>query len=171
MSKNRKWDEKDLIQAVKMSGSIRQVLLQLHLKEAGGNYVTIKQEIAQLKLQTTHWHGQAWNKGKKVPKKTLYPLKDILKRDSSFQSFKLKKRLFNEKIKKPQCEICGWAQKSSDGRIPVELDHINGDRRDNRINNLRILCPNCHSLQTTHRGKNIRSRGGGIGRREGLKHP
>lgn len=84
MSKNRKWDEKDLIQAVKMSGSIRQVLLQLHLKEAGGNYVTIKQEIAQLKLQTTHWHGQAWNKGKKVPKKNTLPIKRYFKKRQFF---------------------------------------------------------------------------------------
>ena len=56
------------------------------------------------------------------------------------------------------------AEKSEDGRIPVELDYINGDHHDNRIKNLRILCPNCHSLQLTHRGKNKRRRGGEIGR-------
>lgn len=59
------------------------------------------------------------------------------------------------------CEDCGWAKSSEDGRIPVELDHINGDRHDNRLENLRILCPNCHSLRLTHRGKNIQKRPGG----------
>jgi len=70
----------------------------------------------------------------------------------------LKKRLLREGLKKPACEICGWAQRSPDGRLPIELDHINGDKNDNRIENLRILCPNCHSLQPTHRGSNHRHR-------------
>lgn len=69
----------------------------------------------------------------------------------------------------PRCELCDWAEMAEDGRIPVELDHINGDRYDNRIKNLRILCPNCHSLQSTHRGKNQKRRGGGIGRHATLK--
>lgn len=66
-------------------------------------------------------------------------------------------------------ERCGWAERAEDGRIPVELDHKNGDRFDNRFENLQILCPNCHSLQPTHRGKNVKSRGGGIGRHATLK--
>ncbi len=81
-------------------------------------------------------------------------IQTLLKNDSRVQSFKLKKRLFEEKIKMPVCEMCGWAKISLDGRIPVKLDHVNGNRNDNRIENLRILCPNCHSLQLTHRGKN-----------------
>ena len=62
-------------------------------------------------------------------------------------------------------------KKSIDGRIPLELDHINGDRHDNRIKNLRILCPNCHSLQPTHRGRNMNKNwaSGGIGIRAPLK--
>ncbi|MGB4076287.1 MAG: HNH endonuclease [Minisyncoccia bacterium] len=48
--------------------------------------------------------------------------------------------------------------------MPVELDHVNGDRHDNRIENLRILCPNCHSLKPTHRGRNkTNCRGGETG--------
>ena len=54
--------------------------------------------------------------------------------------------------------MCGWAKISIDGRIPLELDQINGNRHDNRLENLRILCPNCHSLQITHRGMNIKSK-------------
>ncbi len=60
-------------------------------------------------------------------------------------------------LKKPECEECGWAKRSEDGRIPLELDHINGDSHDNRLENLRILCPNCRSLEPTHRGMNIKA--------------
>jgi hypothetical protein len=87
-------------------------------------------------------------------KRTRLRLSDILVKDSYAQSFSVKQRLYEAGIKEPKCEMCGWAQITSDGRIPVELDHINGDHYDNRIENLRILCPNCHSLQSTHRGRN-----------------
>jgi hypothetical protein len=74
-------------------------------------------------------------------------------------SHQLKERLFREGLKRPACESCGWAEaRPTDGRIPVELDHRNGDRNDNRLENLRILCPNCHALQPTHRALNRRNR-------------
>ena len=85
-------------------------------------------------------------------------LEDLLVVNGSAQSYKLKIKLIAAGMKQAACELCGWCQMSSDGRVPVELDHINGDHTDNRIENLRILCPNCHSLQPTHRGKNKRAR-------------
>ena len=154
MPKTKRWNEKSLRKAVKVSTSIRQVLKNLGLVEAGGNYQQIKKYIIYFKISTSHFLGQASNRGKKFLNRKKISLNKILVQESSFQSFKLKKRLFLEKIKKPKCEICGWEKLSKDGRIPVELDHINGDHYDNRIENLRILCPNCHSLQLTHRGKN-----------------
>ncbi len=152
--KKRSWTEKDLKIAVKSSGSYRQVLRKLGLVEAGGNYEQIKSAIKDHHLKIDHFHGQAWNKGMKIPRKPVYSMKEILKENSNFQSHKLKERLFSENIFQRKCMICGWNKKSSDGRVPVELDHINGNHKDNRLKNLRILCPNCHSLQPTHRGKN-----------------
>ena len=70
--------------------------------------------------------------------------------------FFLKKRLFLANLKPKNCEICGWAKVTEDGYLPLELDHINGNSKDNRLENLRVLCPNCHSLKPTHRGRNIR---------------
>ncbi len=169
MAKTRKWSEKDLQKAVKSSNSIRGVIISLGLTPAGGNYQQIQQRIKQFNLDTSHFTGQGWRKHKKfdfVPKKDL---QEILVKHSSYQSFKLKRRLFREGLKEPSCELCGWAEMAPDGRIPVELDHINGDRFDNRLENLRILCPNCHSLQPTHRGMNQKRRGGGIGRHATLK--
>lgn len=152
--RKRSWTTEDLIEAVKASKSIRQVLEKLKLVQAGGNYDQVKKYIKVHNLNTGHFIGRAWNKGLIGRYLPHISTQEILKKGSSFQSFKLKQRLFIEKIKQPKCEECGWAKKSEDGRIPVELDHINGDKFDNRLENLRILCPNCHSLKLTHRGKN-----------------
>ncbi len=156
----KKWNDADLAKSVKNSKSIRQVLAKLSLVEAGGNYSQIKQRIIDLGLNIDHFHGKGWRTGLHIPTTKPKPLSMLLVENSSYQSHKLKIRLFAENIKKQSCELCGWAKKSLDGRIPVELDHVNGDHRDNRIGNLRILCPNCHSLQPTHRGKNIGKKSG-----------
>lgn len=154
MIRKRKWTKKQLVAAVKTSSSYRQVIKKLNLIPAGGNYDQVKKYVSELSISTKHFKGKAWNRGMRGIGKPIIPLKDILVKNSTYQSFKLKKRLFDEKIKKPKCEMCGWSKISKDGRLPLELDHINGNRHDNRLKNLRILCPNCHSLQPTHRGLN-----------------
>ena len=169
MSKKRKWTGNDLRKAVLSSSSIRQVLGKIGLIQAGGNYNQIKKYINDFKIDTKHFKGMGWNKGLVGIGKPRITLEEILIKNSDFQSFKLKKRLFEAKIKNNKCEECGWAKISKDGRIPLELDHINGDRKDNRIENLRILCPNCHSLKPTHRGKNRKRSSGGTGIRATLK--
>ena len=152
--RQRKWTKIQLVAGVKKSRSIRQVLQFLNLKPAGGNYAQVKKYITEANIDIGHFQGKGWSKGMHIPFKQKIPLEKILSRDSSFQSYKLKKRLFIAGLKFKYCEECGWDKKTLDGRIPLELDHINGDSRDNRLENLRILCPNCHSLKPTHRGRN-----------------
>ncbi len=156
--KKRKWNPDDLSPAVASSRSLREVIIRLRLIPAGGNYQTVQRMIIEQGLDTSHFLGKGWNVGLKFVPVKRTPLKQLLKKGSFVQTFKLKRRLFFEGLKSEHCELCGWASRSEDGRIPLELDHKNGDRNDNRLTNLRILCPNCHSLQPTHRGRNIRSR-------------
>ena len=99
--------------------------------------------------------GRGWNIGLKFVPKKPQPLSEILVKNSSFRSAdKLRKRLLKEKIKPHKCECCG--RKTWKGcKIPLELHHINGIRSDNRIENLQLLCPNCHALTNNYRGRNI----------------
>jgi 5-methylcytosine-specific restriction endonuclease McrA len=78
----------------------------------------------------------------------------VLVPGSSYPSFKLRKRLIAAGLLTYRCDGCG----ASDccGRVlTLELDHINGDDTDNRLENLRLLCPNCHCQTPTYRGRNI----------------
>lgn len=169
MNNRRRWNNDQLKNAVEKSYSFRNVIKILGLKPTGGNYDQIKKYIKEQDLSTLHFTGMVWNKGKKFGERPIIKLENILVDGSTYQSFKLKKRLFSAKLKQPKCELCGWAKLSIDGRLPLELDHINGNRHDNRIGNLRILCPNCHSLQITHRGRNIKRPSAGTGRQPTLK--
>lgn len=151
--RKRKWTKEELEIAVKKSISFRQVLHFIGLKEAGGNYQQIKRYLKEYHIEHWHFKGQGWNLGNHGKVKPKYKLEEILVENSNFQSYKLKKRLFREGLKNEKCEKCGWAEKTKDGYIPLELDHINGNHSDNRLNNLRILCPNCHSLTYNYRGR------------------
>lgn len=153
-----RWTNSDLAAAVSSSTSIAQTLRKLGLVPAGGNYGHIQRRIADLSLDTSHFTGRGWNVGGAFRPSRPAPLEDVLVAGRGTTTHHLKLRLFRAGLKQPACELCGWAERAPDGRIPVELDHRNGDRNDNRLENLRILCPNCHSLQPTHRGLNQRRR-------------
>lgn len=153
MSRKRSWTEAQLRKSVQQARSFGQVLKMLGLRDAGGNHAQIKKYVKEYKIDTSHFKGRGWNKGLRGIGKPRIPLERILVKDSIFQSFKLKNRLFVARLKLKKCEECGWAKVAKGGYLPLELDHINGDRTDNRLENLRILCPNCHSLKSTYRGR------------------
>ena len=145
----------ELERAVKGSSSMRQVLIMLGLKLAGGNYSTVSKHLRDLKIDTSHFIGKGWRKGSNIPVVQPFKLKDILVENSSYQSYKLKNRLIAEGLKLVCCEVCGLTEWLGN-KIPTELHHSNGNKSDNRIENLQILCPNCHSFTENYRGKSLR---------------
>lgn len=156
---NKKYTKDQLEIIVLKSGSYRQVLNSLNLKEAGGNYKNIKERINQFNIDVSHFHGKGWNKGKTWNK--FVDLDKILSENSVYKSglpystYRVKSLLFKHKLKEEICENCDlthWLNK----KIPLELHHINGDNKDNRILNLQILCPNCHTLTDNYRGKKLK---------------
>lgn len=154
MSRARKYTDMDLAVAVSGSTSIRQVLAKLGLVPAGANYSQIKRRIQDLGIDTAHFTGQGWKKGDSTAVVPARPLSEILIQGSRSQSYKLKRRLIAANLKEPECEICHireWLGQPA----PLELDHINGDPTDNRLENLRVLCANCHALTGTYRGKKL----------------
>lgn len=143
----------DFEKAVASSLSIAGVCRALGLKPAGGNYKVIHNAIKTYNLDTSHFTGQGWNVGMRFRPQPELKLSEILTVDSNYQSYKLKKRLLKEGIKSIVCEECGLTEWRGQP-IPLELHHINGVNSDNRLENIKLLCPNCHALTETYRGLN-----------------
>tara|TARA_B100001093_G_scaffold402666_1_gene390516 strand:+ start:233 stop:829 length:597 start_codon:yes stop_codon:yes gene_type:complete len=119
------------------------------------NYRTIKKRIKLLNLDTSHF-----KKYKPIENKKNN-INDILTKDSSFSTSTVKRRLLNELNWEHKCLFCKrksciWMMYNKEAPIPLELDHINGDNKDHRIENLRLLCPTCHSTTKTFKGRNVK---------------
>lgn len=151
------YTEQELREAVKDSHSFRQTLLKLDLSGEGAGYKTVKRLIKILNIDTNHWLGQGWSKGLKLIKPGI-SLEEILIENSTFTCMsQLKKKLIKNNVLTETCQECNIIEWRGQ-KLSLHIDHINGVNNDNRIENLRLLCPNCHSLTPTYCGKNIKSR-------------
>jgi 5-methylcytosine-specific restriction endonuclease McrA/predicted nucleic acid-binding Zn ribbon protein len=148
-----KFTREDYMNAAKVSFSYAGMCRYLGLTPRGGNYATLKNKIKDYNIDISHFTGQGWNVGLKYRPMKHYKLSEILQKDFPYDTTKLKKRLVEDGVKKHKCENCGLV-KWNGKEIPLELHHINGDRNDNRIENLQLLCPNCHAQTDGYRGKN-----------------
>jgi len=153
--RRRSWTDVNLVASVAESTSMAQVLRRLGLRAAGGNYEQIKAIIKLLNLDTQHWTGQAHLRGKTNPHAPRRSLESILRSGAFYQSNKLRKRLLREGVLQPICSSCGGSEWLG-SPMPLELDHVDGDKTNNQLDNLRLICPNCHALTPTYRGKNTK---------------
>jgi len=88
----------------------------------------------------------------------LIPIDELLVDNSWHSRNNLKRRLFEEGHKERKCEKCGQDENWHGEHISMILDHINGVHNDDRLENLRILCPNCNAALPTHCGKNAKKK-------------
>lgn len=146
--------KQEIESAAKESFSYAQVLKKLNLNPTGGNYKILKRKLKEMGIDISHFTGQSHLKGKTHDWSKKTPLEEILKKESNYQSYKLKNRLIKENLLLNKCDECGFIDTWNGKPINHHLDHINGDNTDNRIENLRLLCPNCHSQTETYAGKN-----------------
>lgn len=157
-----KFTQSELESAVRTSQSVRQTLATLNLVGAGGNYATIRRYCEKWNIDTSHFTGQAHNRGKSrrvgnYSGQKRIPLDELLVEHPKWfvSSHKLKLRLIEDGIfvhKCYRCENTEWLGVP----IALELEHRNGKNTDNRLENLTLLCPNCHAQTPTYRGKNKR---------------
>ena len=145
----KRYTKKELLNAVNSSTSYTQVLKKLGYKLSGGNvWRRIKEEVNTLKLDTSHF-----NSGR--DKLKIFTLDEILVENSTYTNiYYLKIRLVSEKILEYRCDKCGNGGEWNNKILMLQLDHINGIRNDHRKENLRFLCPNCHSQTETFSGRN-----------------
>lgn len=153
----KRWTDEQLADAVRASRSIAGVIRALGLRVGGSQDAAVGRRIDALGLDTSHFHGQGWARGQRLGSPpSAMPLEAILVEGSSHSNtHSLKRRLVAAGLLEARCAECGITQWQ--GRpAPLQLDHVNGDRHDNRLHNLRLLCPNCHALTDTWCGRNIR---------------
>jgi transposase-like protein len=139
--------EEYYIKLIRESESLIEVCRKAGIVATTGNYDTLKRVIRDNNIDISHFKRQG---GSSTTSRTTL---EYLVKGSKVSSFKLKNRLLREGYKEYKCEKCKnteWYGKP----IPLELHHINGDNTDNRLENLQILCPNCHSFTDTYGGKN-----------------
>ena len=138
-----------MVEVISTSTCIREALEKLNRDCVSGHYKSFHKYIRLYELSIEHF--QPW-KGKRRTA-TKLAMKDILIKNSLYSAKNLKPRLVEEGYLTYECEICKlttWQDK----QISLQIDHINGDRLDNSLENLRFLCPNCHSQTSTYAGRN-----------------
>jgi hypothetical protein len=152
----KKWI--NLEEVIKTSFTQNEVLKKLGKQSAGGNYTTLKKQIEFFNIDISHFNSKKIRIEKLKTYNEIFGKRkdtsEYLIENSEYSRTHLKKRLYKEGLKEKFCELCGQGEIWNGKKLSLILDHINGINNDNRLENLRIVCPNCNSTLDTHCGKN-----------------
>jgi Zn finger protein HypA/HybF involved in hydrogenase expression len=135
------------------SSSIAEVIEKIGLDPYNGNHKTLNQRIKEEDFDLSKLKENRNIKNKETGIKNRFPLNEVLKENSNYNRSHLKRRLVEDNLLEYKCFSCGIVDVWNNKPISLQLDHINGINNDNRLKNLRFLCPNCHSQTETYCGK------------------
>jgi hypothetical protein len=148
------YTEEQAREAIATSYSWAESLRKLGLCSTGGAWRVLKKYAELWSISTEHFD-PARNREMNLGTKKR-PLEELLVEDSTCSRQNVKRRLYQEGLKEPRCEICGQDENWRGRRMAMILDHINGVLNDNRLENLQIVCPNCAATLDTHCGRKNR---------------
>ena len=155
VSRRRRYSDEEARAAIAASRSFSEALRRLGMRPAGGNHRTLRLLAERLAVPTDHFDPHAVQREVLRVVSRPIPLDRILVRGSTYNRQDLKRRLYAEGLKQRACELCGQGELWRGRRMSLILDHVNGVHDDNRLENLRIVCPNCAATLDTHCGRNV----------------
>jgi hypothetical protein len=152
-----RYREEEARAAIAASMNFSQALRRLGMRPAGGNHKTLRRYAEQVwNISTAHFDPHAARRDALRNANLPRPIEEYLVEGSPCCRSSLKKRLLREGLKQPICEMCGQGEIWRGRRMSLILDHINGVPNDNRIENLRIVSPNCAATLETHCARKLR---------------
>ena len=138
-----------LEEKVKDCYSFAELCRRLGLKPEGSNPKTVRKKMDEFGVDYSHFTGQGWNKlGHPSFGNSGKSLEEYFVEHGEKKSGNVRERLLNNGLKENKCEKCGITEWNG-LPITIQLHHINGIHDDNRLENLMMLCPNCHSQTET----------------------
>lgn len=161
-SEGARWTKEVLQEAVTASTTMCDVLRRLGLEVVGGHHTHISRRVKALGIDTSHFTApsrKAEVRPRRRPEELLVDRTETLARRISGE--RLKRAMIAMGVSE-HCARCGTGPTWRHRPLPLEVDHVDGNWRNNRPQNLRLLCPNCHSTTDTYRGR-------GKGRRASMR--
>jgi hypothetical protein len=146
-----RFTEQQLRDAVAVSLNYSEALRHIRLRTSGGNHRTLQKYVRLWGISVEHFDPDVARAA--ALRRTATPLAEILVEGSTFHRGHLKQRLYESGLKERRCELCGQGEIWRGAEMGLILDHVNGVATDNRIENLRIVCPNCNATLDTHCGR------------------